>query len=140
MLITSEFQGTVTVKNSLDVVKVMVDILQSMNQADRNKECVWTVLLDARNNIRAIDLVYMGSVCGMPVKASEIYRVAVTSGAVSMILVHNHPAGSTEPSNEDIAMTRKIFRAGKLLGVRLIDSIIITESGGFYSIMDNLPK
>jgi DNA repair protein RadC len=130
----------VTVKNSLDVVKVMVDILQSMNQADRNKECVWTVLLDARNNIRAIDLVYMGSVCGMPVKASEIYRVAVTSGAVSMILVHNHPAGSTEPSNEDIAMTRKIFRAGKLLGVRLIDSIIITESGGFYSIMDNLPK
>jgi len=140
VLITSEFQGTVTVKNSLDVVKVMVDILQSMNQADRNKECVWTVLLDARNNIRAIDLVYMGSVCGMPVKASEIYRVAVTSGAVSMILVHNHPAGSTEPSNEDIAMTRKIFRAGKLLGVRLIDSIIITESGGFYSIMDNLPK
>jgi DNA repair protein RadC len=81
-------------------------------------------------------MVYMGSSCGMPVNTREIYRVAVSSGASSAIITHNHPGGTTEPSPEDMVLSKKLRRASVLLGIRFLDFIIFTLDGRYFSLMD----
>ncbi|MDD1719186.1 MAG: DNA repair protein RadC [Methanoregulaceae archaeon] len=59
----------------------------------------------------------------------EVYADAITDRAASIICVHNHPSGSLEPSDQDIAITRQLAEAGGILGIRLLDHIIITKQG-----------
>jgi len=58
----------------------------------------------------------------------EAFSEAIKSNASSVIFVHNHPSGDTEPSQEDIELTRQLVEAGKLLGIEVLDHIIITAN------------
>lgn len=124
------------ITNTAQVVKIMTDILQDMNKADRDKECLWSILMDTRNYVRAVDMIYMGSNCGMPVSPREIFRVAVSSGASSIIITHNHPGRTTDPSPEDVVTSKRLRRSSVLLGIRFLDFIIFTEEGKYFSLMD----
>ena len=124
------------ISSTVQVVKIMTDILHGMNQADRDKECLWTILMDNRNYVRGIDMIYMGSSCGMPVSTREIFRVAVSSGATSVIVTHNHPGRTTDPSPEDLVVYKKLRRASAILGIRFLDFIIFTIEGRYFSLMD----
>jgi DNA repair protein RadC len=59
----------------------------------------------------------------------EVFSDAIVDRAASIILVHNHPSGDTEPSQEDIAITKRLVEAGELLGIKVHDHIIVSKNG-----------
>lgn len=96
------------------------------------KEYFKIILLDTKNNIIKISEISVGSLNSSIVHPREVFAQAVSNSASSIILIHNHPSGETEPSNEDISLTNRLDECGKLLGIRVLDHIIIGD-GIFYS-------
>jgi DNA repair protein RadC len=94
------------------------------------------LLLDRRNRVLGYQLLSKGGISGTVVDIKLVYSVALKSLASGIILAHNHPAGSTEPSNQDLALTKKIQEAGKHLDIALLDHIILTKED-YYSFADN---
>ena len=76
-------------------------------------ECVVVLLINARRRVKGHHLV------------SEVFRVAVMTATTAIILTHNHPSGDPLPSPRDIVVTRKMIRAGQLLGIEVLDHIIM---------------
>jgi len=90
-----------------------------------NQEQVWVINLDTRNRVLYIEKLYAGSVNASTVRIGEIFRAAIHRTAASIILVHNHPSGDPSPSPEDIALTRGVIQAGKLLDIDVLDHLVI---------------
>ncbi len=84
-----------------------------------------TVLLDTRNNVIEILTIYSGSVNSSQVRIAEVMRPAIRYNAPALVAVHNHPSGDPTPSPDDVAVTRSMVQAGKLLDIDLLDHIII---------------
>ncbi|MBI2867841.1 MAG: hypothetical protein HYX97_05860, partial [Chloroflexi bacterium] len=83
------------------------------------------LLLNTRNYLLGVQEVYRGTVNSSHVRAAEVFRDAVRQNCSALIVVHNHPSGDPTPSNEDIALTRQLLEAGKLLEIELLDHIVI---------------
>lgn len=90
------------------------------------KERFIAILLDTKNRIIGIDLISIGTINQAPTHPREIFRKAITAGANSIILAHNHPSGDVTPSSADIDVTKRIDKCGELLGIMLLDSLIIS--------------
>lgn len=67
------------------------------------------------------------------VHAREVFKVAFLANAAAIVIAHNHPSGDSEPSGDDVSITRRLSEAGKLLGVELLDHLIIGHDGRYYS-------
>jgi len=89
------------------------------------------LLLDTKNQLIAAVTLYAGTVNACHVRVGEVFREAVRHNATSLILAHNHPSGAADPSPEDIALTREVVQAGKLLDVDVLDHLVI--GGGVYT-------
>jgi DNA repair protein RadC len=91
------------------------------------QEHLRVILLDRRN--RVLDLVdlYRGSTSSAQVRVGEIFREAVRRNASALIVVHNHPSGDPTPSPDDVALTRAIVQAGKMLDVDVLDHMVIGQ-------------
>lgn len=98
----------------------------------KSKEYFKIILLNTKNCVISIELVSVGSLNSSIVHPRETFIPAVKKSASSVILVHNHPSGETEPSHEDITLTNRLDECGKILGIKVIDHIIIGD-GVFYS-------
>ncbi len=85
------------------------------------------ILLDTRNRLLKIEAVYRGSVNTSQVRVGEIFKAAIRNNAPSLIVVHNHPSGDPTPSPDDVAITRAILSAGKLLDVDVLDHLVIGQ-------------
>ena len=96
------------------------------------KEHFRTLLLDAKGKVIYIDEVSVGGLTMAPVHPREVFSSAVKRGACGVILVHNHPSGDPTPSMEDRSLTDRLVEAGKLMGIRVLDHIIIGD-GKYYS-------
>ena len=107
------------IKNEKDVYKMM----KPMENEDR--EHFKVILLDSRNKVIGVNTVSIGTINSSLVHPREVYKPAILGNAVSIILVHNHPSGETEPSDADIEITNQLGKAGKILGIELLDHIII---------------
>lgn len=92
---------------------------------DEVKEVFMVVCLNSANKIVKYDRVSVGSLNCSIVHAREIFKVAIENNSANIILVHNHPSGNTEPSNEDITVTRKLVEAGKILDIQVFDHLIV---------------
>lgn len=97
------------------------------------KEHLRVLLLDTRNRLQRIVEVYRGSLNSSLIRIAEVFRDAVRSNAASIIVVHNHPSGDPSPSPEDVAVTKALIEAGKLLDIEVLDHLIIGR-GRFVSI------
>jgi DNA repair protein RadC len=86
------------------------------------------MILDTRNKLIKISEVYRGSLNSSFIRIGEIFRDAIRTNAASIIVVHNHPSGDPSPSPEDVAVTREIVDAGKLLDLEVLDHIIIGKN------------
>ncbi len=126
-------EKNIKVRESEDIAKILHNVLKGENKEDKMKEHLWGVYLNARNVIIKIELVSLGVLNAGLVHPRELFSPAITSKSASLIMVHNHPSNDTEPSHDDIAITKRIKEAGQILGIDLIDSIIIGNSGGHYS-------
>ncbi len=85
------------------------------------------VLLDTRNRVLGIEAIYKGSLNSSQVRVGELFKNAIRRNAASIIVVHNHPSGDPTPSPDDIALTRVITQAGKLLDVEVMDHLVIGQ-------------
>jgi DNA repair protein RadC len=94
------------------------------------------ILLDIRNRVEHILTVYRGSLNSSQVRIGELFQAAIRRNAAALIVVHNHPSGDPTPSPDDIALTRAIVQAGKLLDVDVLDHLII-GSGRWVSLKEH---
>ena len=83
------------------------------------------VVLDTRNRILHDEVLYTGTLNASIVRVSEVFIPAMQRNCASIIVAHNHPSGDPTPSPEDIALTRRIVEAGKLLEIELLDHLVI---------------
>lgn len=97
--------------------------------ADLAQEQLRVVLLDTKNRVRGITLVYQGGLNATVVRLADCFREAVRIGAAAVILVHNHPSGDPTPSPEDVRLTTEAGRAGELLGIDVLDHVVIGRPG-----------
>lgn len=101
--------------------------LVSYEMSGLEQEHLRVFLLDTRNHVLDIVEVYKGSVNSSQVHVGELFKPAVRRNAAAIIVAHNHPSGDPTPSPDDVAVTRAIVQAGKLLNVDVLDHIVIGQ-------------
>jgi len=92
---------------------------------DKAKEHFMLLLLNTRNRLIRISHISTGTVSSSLVHPREVFKEAIRHSAQSVIIAHNHPSGDTEPSDEDIRVTRRLVEAGQLLGIQVLDHVIV---------------
>jgi DNA repair protein RadC len=93
------------------------------------------VLLDTKHRVLRTTLLSVGTLDASIVHPREVFRAAASAGAAALMLFHNHPSGDPTPSDDDIALTKRLVRAGELMGITVLDHVIIAESR-FYSLRE----
>ena len=101
------------------------------------KEVFVAFYLDTRNKIISREIVSIGILNASIIHPREVFRTAIIRNANSVIIAHNHPSGSLEPSDEDVEITQQLKEAGKIIGIKLLDHLIVTKDG-YYSFSDKL--
>jgi DNA repair protein RadC len=114
-------------QDAADLVKYEMSALE--------QEELWVMLLDTRNRVLRIDTIYRGSLNSSQVRVGELFKNAIRRAAAAIIVVHNHPSGDPTPSPDDVAVTRAIVQAGKLLDIEVLDHLII-GSGQYVSLKE----
>ena len=89
------------------------------------QEQLRVLLLNTRTEVVGQRVVYQGDVSSITVRPAEVFRPAVIEAVPSIIVVHNHPSRDPEPSPADVAITKKLIEAGKLLEIALLDHVVI---------------
>ena len=89
------------------------------------QEQLRVLLLDRRNRVLGQRTVYQGNVFSSVVRPAEVFRAAVVESLPAVIVAHNHPSGAADPSPEDVSITKDLAKAGKLLGIELLDHVVI---------------
>jgi len=100
-----------------------------MYMAELEREEMRLVFLDTRNRRIQDVMLSRGTVNASLVSTREVFIEALRGCAVNLLMIHNHPSGDPAPSREDIELTRKVQQAGQLLDIRLLDHIVVAESG-----------
>jgi DNA repair protein RadC len=93
----------------------------------KKKEHFLVLCLDTRNRLIKRTLVSMGSLDTSIVHPREVFKEAVSSCAASVVFAHNHPSGDPEPSKEDVELTKRLAKAGELMGIDVLDHIIVCD-------------
>jgi DNA repair protein RadC len=91
------------------------------------QEQLRVVCLDTKNHVQVIHTLYQGNVHSAAVRIAEVFREPLRRNSPHIILVHNHPSGDPDPSPEDVAVTRQIITASRLLDVDVLDHLIIGQ-------------
>lgn len=91
------------------------------------KEHFVVFYLDSRSQEIEREIISIGTLTESLVHPREVFESAVINKTVSIIIAHNHPSGDTEPSEADIEITKKLTKAGKILGIKIVDHIIVTK-------------
>jgi DNA repair protein RadC len=91
------------------------------------QEHLRVILLDRRNRVLETAEVYKGSVSSSQIRIGEVFKEAIRKNACALVVIHNHPSGDPTPSPDDVAVTRAIVQAGKLLDVEVLDHLVIGQ-------------
>ncbi|MEZ5978150.1 MAG: JAB domain-containing protein [Planctomycetota bacterium] len=89
------------------------------------QECFAALLLDGRHRVLRLAALTRGTLTTSLVHPREVFGPAVREGAAAVLVAHNHPSGDPEPSPEDLAVTERLGRAGRLLGIPLVDHLVV---------------
>ena len=93
-----------------------------------DREIFSVFLLNTRNQLIGINIGSIGSLNTSLVHPREVFKPAILANAFEIILVHNHPSGDPTPSKEDVDITKRMSRAGDILGIQVLDHIILGEN------------
>ena len=91
------------------------------------QEEMWVILLNTRNQVLGVPVIYRGNLNSTVVRIAEVFRPAIAANAAAIIVAHNHPSGDPTPSPEDVRVTQEIVKVGKLLSIELLDHLIIGQ-------------
>ena len=113
--------GSIHIRTPEDAVCLMRERARPLQQ-----EVFWVLILDAKNQIKGDPVeVTRGILDASPVHPREVFRPALQTPGAALVLVHNHPSGDPTPSAEDVSLTRRMVEAGRALGIRVLDHLII---------------
>lgn len=112
--------STPMINNVQDIAKIFMVEMSSLK-----KEHFKGIFLDSRKRIIKDETIFIGSLNASIIHPREIFQVALEEGSAAVILLHNHPSGNPEPSDDDIKITKQLVKAGEILGIEVLDHIII---------------
>lgn len=118
-------------KSPEDVFKYVIDTLKF-----EDREHFLVVGLNTKNVIIGRHLVSIGTLNQTLVHPREVFNWAIKNRCASVVIVHNHPSGFVEPSREDLMLTERIVEAGKIIGIKVLDHIIVSADS-YYSLKSN---
>ncbi|ACA42363.1 JAB domain-containing protein [Lysinibacillus sphaericus] len=131
-IMNSERQGKVkSISNASEAAEYVMDEMKNLKQ-----EHFVCLFLDTRSRVIKKETIFIGSLNSSIASPREIMRLALKYSAAGIICLHNHCSGDSEPSMQDLEVTRRLFEAGDLMGVELIDHIVIGNNE-FTSIREN---
>ena len=117
------------IRSPQDAARVIRERARSLD-----KEIFWVLMLDAKNQLKGQPVdVTKGLLDASLVHPREVFREAVRSATAAVVLAHNHPSGDPTPSTDDIAVTRQLVDAGKVVDIKVLDHVVVgkrTEDGG----------
>ena len=119
------------IRVSEDAAKLFMPLMKNMR-----KETFRVALLNSKNRITKTVTVSEGGLASAMVEPREVFSPAIRESASGVILLHNHPSGDPDPSDDDVNLTRRLTAAGKLINIKILDHIIIGD-GRYYSFADN---
>jgi DNA repair protein RadC len=115
-------------ENGFKVIRTAKDVYEYLaDMRNLPKEHLRGLYLNSHNRIIADEVISIGTVNSNVVHPREVFRPAIERNAVAVVLAHNHPSGEASASPEDIEITKQIVQAGKILGIRVLDHVIITK-------------
>lgn len=125
-----------------DAVRDPADVARFVRQVVANdaREHFVAIMIDGRHRPIAWQVVSVGTATASLVHPREVFQPAILVGAVALVVGHDHPSGDPRPSQEDREVTRRLAQAGRLLGIRLLDSVIWTRSNDFWSAQEREPE
>ncbi|MFP4059617.1 MAG: RadC family protein [Bacteroidales bacterium] len=106
------------------------------NKSIEHTETMMLLILNRANRVLGITTLSQGGTAGCLVDVKIIMQYAIKANATSMVLAHNHPSGSRQPSDADLKITRKVKSACEILDLSLLDHIILTPFDGYTSFAD----
>ncbi|HEY76678.1 MAG TPA: JAB domain-containing protein [Thermoflexia bacterium] len=92
---------------------------------DKEQECFHVIYLDTRHRVLHNKTLYRGTLNATYVRVAEVFREAVRHNAAAVLVGHNHPSGDPTPSPDDIALTRRLVEAGRLIDIEVLDHIVV---------------
>jgi DNA repair protein RadC len=113
-----------TVTSAKEVVRLLGGEMTFLEQ-----EHLKLILLNTRNQVIDVADIYKGNINTAIVKMGELFRPAIRQASPAVIVVHNHPSGDPAPSDADIAMTRQVIEAGRMLDIEVLDHVVLAERG-----------
>lgn len=116
----SKWISNKTIISPADVAEIFIPLMR-----DEVKEKFIVISLNSANKIIRYNIVSVGNLTSSVVHPREVYKIAIENNSASIILMHNHPSGNSEPSRDDIQITKRLVEAGKILGIDVFDHIII---------------
>lgn len=119
------------ISSSRDIYNIM-----KRHLIDLNHEEFWIVFTSRSSKLIGKELLSKGGLSATVVDPKIIFSMALQHQASNIFLVHNHPSGNLKPSHEDLILTKRLAEAGRLLEIRILDHLIVTDKG-FYSMADN---
>ena len=126
-----KLRSDVPIATSADAIQLLKEELSLL---DREALCVLN--LNAKAKPINASIVSIGDANSTTVHPREVFKCAVLSSAAGIVIIHNHPSGDVEPSDLDISVTGHLISAGKVLGIRVIDHLIIGPNAEYYSMLD----
>lgn len=102
-----------------DIYNSLTDLRQS------KKEQLLVIYLDTRNREIAREIISVGTLNANLVHPREVFEPAIKNLAASIILIHNHPSGDSDPSGEDLEITKQLVDSGRIIGIEVLDHLII---------------
>ncbi|MDB8460424.1 JAB domain-containing protein [Turicibacter sanguinis] len=121
---------TRTISSPKDAYEMIKEQLEGLDREQFIIAC-----LNTKNEPTNITVVSVGSLNKAIVHPREVFKTAILSNAASIMAFHNHPSGETTPSQQDIQLTNRLYEAGELLGIKLLDHLIIGD-GTFTSLKE----
>jgi len=122
--------GKSAISNSRDLYTYLNGAIR-----DKTRECFMAIFLDSKNRVLAMDTLFEGTLTASGVYPREVIRAALQHHAAALIFAHNHPSGEPRPSAEDVAVTRQLVFAGRVMGITVHEHLIIGDNR-YYSFAD----
>jgi len=122
-------------QNSKQAQPLIKSLIETHGQSDREQFCV--LMLNAKNEIIGLNIVSTGDVSSATVTPRELLKPAILTNSSALILGHNHPSSDVSPSPEDLAVTKRIVQACKIMGIVVHEHLIVSMfDDAYYSFAD----
>lgn len=122
-----------TINNPIAARNLFIEVAE----LDKRSEEVFVMAtIDVRNKVTGLFEVSTGTLNSSLVTPREVFKRAILQNAAGIVLGHNHPSGNIDASSDDINITRKLVKSGKILGVNVVDHIIVGNEGNYSSMKE----